>query len=83
MSNGTITLCVQLRPIEDVLKELRLRDFGMEIGVISFLALYIVTMFVGSRKNKRLAERWCSMYGIGSGILAQQFAYVGVGEHHA
>ena len=78
-----MTLYVQLRPIEDVLKELRLRDFGMEIGVISFLALYIVTMFVGSRKNKRLAERWCSMYGIGNGILAQQFAYVGVGEHHA
>ena len=74
---------MQLRPIEDVLRELRLRDFGMEIGVISFLALYIVTMFVGSRKNKRLAERWCSMYGIGNGILAQQFAYVGVGKHHA
>ena len=75
--------CMQLRPVEDVLRELRLRDFGMEIGVISFLALYIVTMLVGSRANKRLAERWCSVYGIGSGILAQQFAYVGVGAHHA
>ena len=74
---------MQLRPLEDVLKELRLRDFVMEIGAVSFLALYIVTMFAGSRKNKRLAERWCSMYGIGGGILAQQFAYVGVGEHHA
>ena len=78
-----MTLYLQLRPIEDVLKELRLRDFGMEIGVLSFLALYIVTMFVGSRANKRLAEQWCSTYGIGGGILAQQFAYVGVGEHRA
>jgi len=64
----------------DVLKELRIRDFAKEICIIAGLMLYIFNMIMGSKANKHIANKWCMLFGIGNGILPQQFAHVGIGE---
>ena len=76
------THCIglQLRPVADVVKELRVKDFAYEICILAGLVLYIINMIVGARTNRQLANKWCMMFGIGQGILPQQFAYVGIGE---
>ena len=71
---------MQLRPVKEVLKELRLKDFTKELCFVAAIILYLVNMFVGSRANKKIANKWCLGFGINNGILAQQFAYVGIGE---
>ena len=64
----------------DVLKELQIRNFAKEICIIAGLMLYILNMIMGSKANKHIANKWCMLYGIGNGILPQQFAHVGIGE---
>ena len=66
--------------MKEVLKELRLRDFAKELCFVAAITLYLVNMFVGSRANKKIANKWCLEFGINNGILAEQFAYVGIGE---
>ena len=57
-----------------------MKDFVYEICILVGIALYIVNMVIGARTNRQIANKWCMMYGIGNGILPQQFAHVGVGE---
>ena len=71
---------VQLRPIGDVLRELRVKDFAIEICILAGIVLYLVNMVIGARANRQIANRWCMLFGIGKGILPQQFAHVGIGE---
>ena len=73
-------VALQLRPFGDVLKELRVKDFVYEICILAGIVLYLVNMFIGARTNRQIANKWCMMFGIGNGILPQQFAHVGVGE---
>ncbi|CAL5221103.1 g3236 [Coccomyxa viridis] len=70
----------KLRPFGDVMKELRVKDFAYEICVLAGIVLYIVNMVIGARTNRQIANRWCMMFGIGNGILPQQFAHVGIGK---
>lgn len=57
-----------------------MKDFTYEICIVAGLVLYIVNMIVGARTNRQIANRWCMLFGIGKGILPQQFAHVGIGE---
>ena len=71
---------MQLRPVKEVLRELQLKDFTKELCFLVAIIMYLVNMFLGSRSNKKIANKWCLEFGINKGVLPQQFAYVGIGE---
>ena len=66
--------------MKEVLRELQLKDFTKELCFVAAIIMYLVNMFMGSRANKKIANKWCLEFGINNGILPQQFAYVGIGE---
>ena len=57
-----------------------MKDFAIEICILAGIVLYLINMVMGARANRQIANRWCMLFGIGKGILPQQFAHVGIGE---
>lgn len=59
---------------DDIPKPIVKNNYYMELGFISFLVLYIINYFIGSRKNKQIATAWASEY---KDFFKEQFTSVG------
>lgn len=49
-------------------------NYYMEIGFISFLVVYVINYFIGSRKNKQIATEWAAEF---KDLFKEQFTSVG------
>lgn len=70
----------QLRFGQTPWESLTVRSFALEMGILAFCVIYIVTVFVGGHINARLVKAWAREFCLPEGLFHKNFAVVGVGE---